>query len=197
MKYRNRCKVEFSKAPSEASNKYFLPKHFSNFGFLFPGMAVVSSPVLDTIRMFFIGCFPILWWLAWKYLEVLPWLKNSPRQSTKCHLQSLHLKQQHIHKTISPLKSALKFLHYSWFQRIGPLSVRKCSSYICDINLAKPLTWKKMNVKIPVLNCMLNQDSWLQRMSLSTLFITECKVEWMGIKKHGEKKTEMSQTLIH
>lgn len=54
-----------------------------------------------------------------------------------------------------------------------------------------------MNVKIPVLNCMLNQDSWLQRMSLSTLFITECKVEWMGIKKHGEKKPEMSQTLIH
>lgn len=44
-----------------------------------------------------------------------------------------------------------------------------------------------MNVKIPVLNCMLNQDSWLQTISLSTHFIMEQQVEWMGIKKNGEK----------
>lgn len=138
---------------------------------------------------FLVWLYPVLSWtqLEWGFLEyfsyplvagleifeVLPQLNHSPRQSAKHHLQSLHLKQQHIQNTIFLLKSALKFMHYSWFQRTGPLSVRKCSGYIYNINLAKPLTWKKMNVKIPVLNYTLNQDSWLQRISLSTHFIIE------------------------
>lgn len=51
-----------------------------------------------------------------------------------------------------------------------------------------------MNVKIPVLKCMLNQDSWLQRISLSAHFIIEYKAEWMGIKKQGEKYQDESNS---
>lgn len=50
--------MKFSEEPSEnTSNKHFLPKHLSNFEFLFPGMSVVSSAILDTIRTRFLGFF--------------------------------------------------------------------------------------------------------------------------------------------
>lgn len=92
MKYRNRRKVKFSKAPSETSSKYFLPKHLSNLEFLFPGMAV-SSAFLNTIRMGVLEYFSYPLVAGLEIFEVLPQLNHSPRQSAKHHLQSLHLKQ--------------------------------------------------------------------------------------------------------
>lgn len=72
MKYRNKSRVKFSKAPSETFSKYFLLKHVSNFEFLIPGMAVVSSAILDTIRMGFLGYFSYPLVAVLEIFEVLP-----------------------------------------------------------------------------------------------------------------------------
>lgn len=69
MKYRNRHKVKFSKAPSETSSKYFPLKHLSNFEFLFPVMAVVSWTQLEC---FFFRYFSYPLVAGLEIFEVLP-----------------------------------------------------------------------------------------------------------------------------